>query len=87
MALSEAELRAIRGNDIAMVFQDPLSSLHPFFKVGAQLIEAVRAHQDVSKAQARERAIELLGLVGIPDPRGASTTTRTSSPAACASAR
>jgi peptide/nickel transport system ATP-binding protein len=68
VALSDRELRAIRGNEIAMVFQDPLSSLHPFFKVGSQLIEAVRAHQDVSKAAARARAIELLGLVGIPDP-------------------
>jgi peptide/nickel transport system ATP-binding protein len=68
VALSDADLRAIRGNDIAMVFQDPLSSLHPFFKVGAQLIEAVRAHQDVSKQLARARAIELLELVGIPDP-------------------
>ena len=68
VALSEDELRRIRGNDIAMIFQDPLSSLHPFFKVGAQLIEAVRVHQDVSKAKARARAVELLGLVGIPDP-------------------
>jgi peptide/nickel transport system ATP-binding protein len=68
VALSDRELRTIRGNEIAMVFQDPLSSLHPFFKVGSQLIEAVRAHQDVSKAAARARAIELLGLVGIPDP-------------------
>ncbi len=67
-ALSERELRAIRGNEIAMIFQDPLSSLHPFFRVGAQLIEAVRVHQDVSRAKARERAVELLGLVGIPDP-------------------
>jgi peptide/nickel transport system ATP-binding protein len=68
LAVSEEELRAIRGNEIAMVFQDPLSSLHPFYKVGSQLIEAVRAHQDVSKAKARERAVELLNLVGIPDP-------------------
>jgi peptide/nickel transport system ATP-binding protein len=68
VTLSEDELRGVRGNDIAMVFQDPLSSLHPFYKVGWQLIEAVREHQDVTKAQARERAIELLGLVGIPDP-------------------
>jgi peptide/nickel transport system ATP-binding protein len=68
VALPEAQLRAIRGNDIAMIFQDPLSSLHPFFKVGVQLIEAVRAHQSVSKSAARARAVELLGLVGIPDP-------------------
>lgn len=68
VTLEEEELRSIRGNDIAMIFQDPLSSLHPFYKVGSQLTEAVRAHQDVSKAKARERAVELLGLVGIPDP-------------------
>ena len=66
--LSEDDMRAIRGNDIAMIFQDPLSSLHPLFRVGNQLVEAVLAHRDVSKASARERAIELLGLVGIPDP-------------------
>ncbi|HSZ04710.1 MAG TPA: ABC transporter ATP-binding protein [Solirubrobacteraceae bacterium] len=68
VALSEDELRRIRGNDIAMVFQDPLSSLHPLYKVGRQLTEAVRAHREVSKAKARERAVELLDLVGIPDP-------------------
>jgi peptide/nickel transport system ATP-binding protein len=68
--LPEAELRRVRGNEIAMIFQDPLSSLHPLYRVGDQLIEAVRAHRDVSKATARERAVELLGLVGIPDPRG-----------------
>ncbi|HWX97908.1 MAG TPA: ABC transporter ATP-binding protein, partial [Solirubrobacteraceae bacterium] len=68
LALSEAELRAVRGNEIAMIFQDPLSSLHPLYRVGFQLIEAIDAHRQVSKAKARERAIELLGLVGIPDP-------------------
>jgi peptide/nickel transport system ATP-binding protein len=68
VALSEAELRTIRGNEIAMVFQDPLSSLHPLYKVGAQLVEAILAHRHVGKAAARRRAIEMLGLVGIPDP-------------------
>ena len=52
-----------------MIFQDPLSSLHPFYRVGAQLVEAVRAHHDVSKKAARDRAIEMLQLVGIPEPR------------------
>ena len=88
LTLSDEELRRIRGNEIAMIFQDPLSSLHPFYKVGRQITEAVRAHRDVSKAAARDRAVDLLELVGIPDPapRG-STSTRTSSPAGCASAR
>jgi peptide/nickel transport system ATP-binding protein len=66
---SEEDLRAIRGNDIAMIFQDPLSSLHPFYKVGKQIAEAVQTHNDVSKAQAWDRAVEMLGLVGIPEPR------------------
>jgi peptide/nickel transport system ATP-binding protein len=69
LTLSDAEMRAIRGNDIAMIFQDPLSSLHPFFRVGVQLAEAVRAHRDVSKSAAMARATELLTLVGIPDPK------------------
>jgi peptide/nickel transport system ATP-binding protein len=66
--LPDDRLRKIRGNDIAMIFQDPLSSLHPLYKIGRQLGEAVRAHRDVSKAKARQRAVELLELVGIPDP-------------------
>ena len=68
VSLRDDELRKIRGNDIAMIFQDPLSSLHPFFKVGKQLMEAVLTHRDVGKAAARSRAVELLELVGIPDP-------------------
>ncbi len=68
LQLSAGELRQIRGNEIAMIFQDPLSSLHPFYKVGRQLTEAVLAHRDVSRAAARDRVIDLLELVGIPDP-------------------
>ena len=68
LALGESELRAIRGDEIAMVFQDPLSALHPMYRVGAQIVEAIRAHRDIAKAPARVRAIELLDLVGIPEP-------------------
>ena len=69
LTASDDELRKIRGDDIAMIFQDPLSSLHPFYKVGKQIVEAIRTHRDVSKQQAYDRAIEMLGLVGIPEPR------------------
>jgi len=69
LSISDHELRSVRGNDIAMIFQDPLSSLHPFYKVGSQLVEAMQAHREISKAAARDRAVELLGMVGIPDPR------------------
>jgi peptide/nickel transport system ATP-binding protein len=69
LGASEEDLRKVRGDDIAMIFQDPLSSLHPFYKVGSQIVEAIRAHRDVTKAQARDRAVEMLDLVGIPEPR------------------
>ncbi|MGA2008617.1 MAG: ABC transporter ATP-binding protein [Solirubrobacteraceae bacterium] len=69
LTISKAELRHIRGNEIAMIFQDPLSSLHPQFRVGAQIVEAMRIHRSITRAAARTRAIELLELVGIPDPR------------------
>src|SRR4051794_13534192 len=69
LAESDEDMRRMRGNDIAMIFQDPLSSLHPFYKIGDQLVEAVQAHRDMSKAQAMDRAVEMLGLVGIPEPR------------------
>jgi len=69
LSMSEQEIRAIRGEEIAMIFQDPLSSLHPFLRVGDQLVEAVRTHHDVSKQAARDRAAEMLTLVGIPEPR------------------
>jgi peptide/nickel transport system ATP-binding protein len=69
LTASNEELRKIRGDEISMIFQDPLSSLHPFYKVGTQLVEAIQAHNDVTKKEALERAVELLGMVGIPDPR------------------
>jgi peptide/nickel transport system ATP-binding protein len=69
LGASEEDLRTIRGDDIAMIFQDPLSSLHPFYRVGNQIVEAIRAHRDVSKAQAWDRAVEMLNLVGIPEPK------------------
>ena len=69
LGASDDDLRKVRGNDIAMIFQDPLSSLHPFYKVGNQIVEAILSHKDVSKAQAYDRAVEMLGLVGIPEPR------------------
>lgn len=62
------ELLAIRGRDIGMIYQDPMTSLDPVFKVGSQMVELIRAHEDVSKEEARTRAIEMLRAVGIPEP-------------------
>jgi peptide/nickel transport system ATP-binding protein len=69
LTLSDREMRDIRGEEIAMIFQDPLSSLHPFYRIGDQLVEAVQAHHKVSKAAALDKAVELLRLVGIPEPK------------------
>jgi oligopeptide/dipeptide ABC transporter ATP-binding protein len=66
--LSERDMRTVRGNDIAMVFQEPMTSLNPVFKIGAQVAEAVRIHNKVSKKEAWKRAGEMLELVSIPDP-------------------
>ena len=67
--MPQSELQKVRGAAAAMVFQDPQSSLHPFFTVGNQIAEAYRAHHKVSKDVAKKRAIEMLGLVGIPNPQ------------------
>jgi peptide/nickel transport system ATP-binding protein len=68
MPLSERELRPIRGAEIAMIFQDPMTSLTPVYRVGSLIAEVLRAHEPLSRRQARARAIELLAEVGIPDP-------------------
>jgi oligopeptide/dipeptide ABC transporter ATP-binding protein len=68
LALSERELRTVRGNEIAMIFQDPMTSLNPVYRVGEQIVEAIVTHEPVSKRQARQRAVELLRQVGIPNP-------------------
>ncbi|CEJ10534.1 Oligopeptide transport ATP-binding protein OppD [bacterium YEK0313] len=68
LALDEAAMRDLRGRRIAMVFQDPMTSLNPVMTIGAQMADMLRRHLKLSGAAARERAIDLLGLVGIPDP-------------------
>ncbi|PSK98086.1 peptide/nickel transport system ATP-binding protein [Murinocardiopsis flavida] len=68
-AASDAQVRALRGNDIAMVFQDPMSALHPQYTIGNQIVEAYRSHHpEASKADARKRAVDALDRVGIPEP-------------------
>jgi peptide/nickel transport system ATP-binding protein len=69
LSLPESEMRRVRGAGVAMIFQDPLSSLHPLYRVGDQLVEAMRAHRDMRRAEVRARAVELLEMVGVPDPR------------------
>ncbi len=66
--LSDREMRQIRGNDISMIFQEPMTSLNPVYTVGNQIVEAITLHQDVQYAEAREMAIEMLRKVGIPAP-------------------
>ena len=68
LASGPEEVRAARGAEVAMIFQDPMASLHPLYSIGAQLAEAIRAHVELSRARARERAVELLRLAGVPDP-------------------
>ena len=78
-------MRAIRGNDIAMIFQEPMTSLNPVFTVGDQIIEAIMLHQQLSRGAAR-KAARCWKKCACPTPRHCWTAIRTSCPAACASA-
>ena len=82
------EVRKLRGREMAMIFQDPLSALHPYYTIGKQIVEAYRVHHDVDKKTARKRARSRCSTGSASRSRtSGSTATRTSSPAACASAR
>src|SRR3954468_11350155 len=68
LKLDAGQMRGVRGSEIAMIFQDPMTSLNPVYRVGWQIAEQVQAHENLSKGQARRRAVELLAAVGIPRP-------------------
>jgi peptide/nickel transport system ATP-binding protein len=68
VSLSDDDVRRLRGEKMAMIFQDPLSSLHPFYTIERQLIEAIQVHQSVNKSEARKQAVAMLDRVGIPSP-------------------
>ena len=85
--LSEAEMRDLRGRELAMIFQDPMTSLNPVLTIQEQMVETIRAHTQLTAEQATARAVELLGHGRHPAPaRRASRPSPTSSAAACASA-
>jgi peptide/nickel transport system ATP-binding protein len=69
LQLPESRLREVRGNEIAMIFQDPMTSLNPVYTVGDQIVEAITTHEQASKSEAKRRAVELLRQVGIPNPQ------------------
>lgn len=68
LVIPEEEMQAVRGNRISMIFQEPMTSLNPVFRVGDQIVEAIQSHQEISKREALERAVELLKEAGIPSP-------------------
>ncbi|GED32465.1 ABC transporter ATP-binding protein [Brevibacillus centrosporus] len=70
---SEPEMRAIRGNEISMIFQEPMTSLNPVYTVGEQIAEVLRLHQNMGRKEAWDKAVEMLGLVGIPSPEKRAT--------------
>lgn len=69
VGLPEKDLRHVRGNEVAVIFQDPMTSLNPTMSIGNQIAEMVRIHRQVSRKEALDRAAEVLGLVGMPNPR------------------
>lgn len=69
LAMTEAEMRELRGNKIAMIFQDPMTSLNPFLRISAQMIETLVLHQDMNKKEALVKSVEMLEVVGIPNPK------------------
>ena len=73
LSMSDAEMRSLRGQDIAMIFQDPMTALNPVFSVGHQIVEVIRLHSSVTKEGAWARAVDLLNLVGVPDPKARAT--------------
>ena len=85
--LSDRQLRRVRGKEIAMIFQDPMTSLNPVLTIGRQITEALETHFGMKGRLPSARAAELLDRSGSPAPTSGSATTRTSSPAGCASAR
>src|ERR687884_242332 len=68
LKLPETAMQDFRGNEIGMIFQDPMTSLNPVYRIGEQIVEAIRTHEDIDKRHARRRAVELLRQVGIPNP-------------------
>ena len=86
LALSEAEMRDVRGNEISMIFQEPMTSLNPVLTIGRQIAETLTLHQGLDRKAALAKAVDMLRLVHIPEARAAHrANTRTSSRAACAS--
>ena len=68
LSLSQSQFRKLRGNELAMIFQNPLSALHPFYCIGDQLSETLRAHQNVTRKAAKQQCLKMLARVGIPQP-------------------
>ena len=87
LSRSERQLRGLRGKDIAMIFQEPMTALNPLYGVGNQIAEVLELHEGLRPNQARAKAVELLARTGISEPSGARKPSRTSSPAGSVSAR